>query len=109
MAKKPQQLTIRQHQIVRAIWQSWCNTGLGPTIRELADAVGIKNPNGVRGQLILLMRKGAIEVVPGMDRGIWPSGLSIKVKDTTFAALTAWEKRQQKIGFKTTGHGMRTS
>jgi len=105
---KPQ-LTPRQYTIMEAIWRSWCNTGLGPTIRELGDAVGIRNPNGVRNQLIALQRKGAIEVTPGMDRAIWPSDLSVKIKDATVKAMTAWQKQQKKIGFKTTGQGMRTS
>jgi repressor LexA len=74
-------LTERQREIFSFILEVLEEGGYPPTIREIADRFGIKSPNGVRGHLKALERKGyvqrgwgnrSIEVVPDLrrDRGI---------------------------------------
>lgn len=42
----------------------------GPTVREIAAAMGIKSPNGVFGHLKALEKKGHIKRRPGIARGL---------------------------------------
>lgn len=64
------QLTERQ----RAIW-AWIREytqahGYAPTVREIADGLGINSTNGVADHLRALRRKGAIVWRPGCPRTI---------------------------------------
>ena len=44
-------LTARQLSVYEFIRDKILDRGYGPTVRELADAIDIKSPNGVMGQL----------------------------------------------------------
>ena len=53
-------LTARQLSIYEFIRDKILDRGYGPTVREIADAFGIKSPNGVMGHLRALEKKGLI-------------------------------------------------
>lgn len=63
-------LTRRQAEILAYIRERIHEEGVPPTIMEIGTAMGIGSPNGVRDHLKALARKGAIELVPGVARGI---------------------------------------
>jgi repressor LexA len=63
-------LTDRQGEILAFIEKTLREEGFPPTIAEIARAFGARSGNGVRGHLQALARKGAIELVPGVSRGI---------------------------------------
>jgi SOS-response transcriptional repressor LexA len=65
---KPVELTPRQAEAVAFIR---ANSHLyGPTLREIAAAMGISSLNGVKGHLERLEEKGVVERKPGIARGI---------------------------------------
>jgi repressor LexA len=63
-------ITPRQQEILDHIRQTLRRSGVPPTIAEIADALGIKSTNAVRGHLQALARKGMIELMPSLARGI---------------------------------------
>lgn len=63
-------LTHRQAEILAFIQQSIREAGLPPTIAEIASAFELRSPNAVRDHLRALQRKGAIDLIPGISRGI---------------------------------------
>lgn len=63
-------LTVRQQEILDCIRRSVEEEGFPPTIAEIARAIGVSSPHGVREQLRALERKGAIELIPSASRGI---------------------------------------
>jgi len=66
--QKPVELTPRQAEAVAFIR---ANSQLyGPTIREIAAAMGISSVNGVQGHLAALEKKGVVRRTPGVARGI---------------------------------------
>ena len=75
-------LTSRQLEVLAAITDHWARHGLGPTVRELMAALGIRSPNGVACQLKALAAHGAIEWDRGAfaARGVWPAGTRAKVR-----------------------------
>ncbi|MBP1148788.1 transcriptional repressor LexA [Methylocaldum sp. RMAD-M] len=62
--------TPRQQEILDHIRQTLRQSGVPPTIAEIADALGLKSTNAVRGHLQALARKGLIELMPSLARGI---------------------------------------
>jgi repressor LexA len=65
---KPVELTPRQAEAVEFIRS---NSHLyGPTVREIAAAMGISSVNGVQGHLDALEKKGVLRRKPGIARGI---------------------------------------
>lgn len=68
MSQEAPQLTRRQSQALDFIR---ANSGLyGPTVREIATAMGIASPNGVVAHLKALEQKGLIKRTPRKSRGI---------------------------------------
>ena len=63
-------LTARQRKALEAIRKSVREQGMAPTHAELAQALGISNPTGVIGHISALSRKGWVEVIVGVERGI---------------------------------------
>ena len=62
------QLTARQAEVLEFIR---ANSGMfGPTIRQIAAAIGVNNVTGVVGHLAALERKGYIRRRPNVARGI---------------------------------------
>lgn len=63
-------LTARQQEILELIVQSIDKTGFPPTRAEIAAELGFKSVNAAEEHLQALARKGVIEMVPGISRGI---------------------------------------
>ena len=63
-------LTPRQAEILEAIRRHIDEHGRPPSHPELAKALGLASTNAVFKHLASLERKGAIEVTPGIARGI---------------------------------------
>jgi repressor LexA len=65
-----QNLTPRQQQILLLIQNVIRETGIPPTRAEIAEALGFRSVNAAEEHLRALERKGAIELLPGISRGI---------------------------------------
>ncbi len=63
-------LTARQAEILEIICQHIAEYHRPPSQPELAKALGLASTNGVFKHLAALERKGAIELSPGLARGI---------------------------------------
>ena len=63
-------LTPRQQQILEFIQEFIDLENMPPTRAEIADALGFRSVNAAEDHLKALVRKGAIEVLPGTSRGI---------------------------------------
>ena len=63
-------LTERQREALEVIRESLRERGVAPTHSELAQAMGLSNPTAAAGHLAALARKGWVEVIPAVDRGI---------------------------------------
>ena len=64
------ELTVRQLEILEAIRSHIAEHHRPPSRPELARSLGIASTNGVFKHLAALERKGAIELAPGLARGI---------------------------------------
>lgn len=65
-----QGLTLRQRLILRAIREAIDTRGFPPTIREMAEAVGLASPSSVAHQLKVLEEKGLIYRDPKRPRAL---------------------------------------
>lgn len=63
-------LTNRQKEVLNFIVLFIRDNGMPPTIREIADALGINSTNAANDHLVALEKKGYIERVPMTSRGI---------------------------------------
>ena len=63
-------LTPRQQQILDFIQQSMKQTGMPPTRADMCRYFGFKSPTAADDHLKALHRKGAIELLSGVSRGI---------------------------------------
>ncbi|MDH2926560.1 repressor LexA [Lonepinella koalarum] len=63
-------LTIRQQEVYDFLKHHLETAGVPPTRAEISRELGFKSPNAAEEHLKALARKGAIEMVPGMSRGI---------------------------------------
>ncbi|WP_404401190.1 transcriptional repressor LexA [Idiomarina seosinensis] len=63
-------LTARQSEILELIKDNLQATGMPPTRAELASKLGFRSANAAEEHLKALARKGVIEILPGMSRGI---------------------------------------
>lgn len=63
-------LTERQGEILDFIRQCIREKGLPPTRAEIAQHFGYASPNAAEDHLRALKRKGFIELVPAISRGI---------------------------------------
>lgn len=63
-------LTRRQREILGFIQMSIRLSGIPPSRVEIAEAFGFRSPNAAEDHLKALHRKGAIDLVPGIARGI---------------------------------------
>lgn len=67
-------LTARQEEILALIREWIDTTGLPPTRAEIAERFGFSSPNAAEQHLKGLAKKGVLELVPGMSRGIRLAG-----------------------------------
>ncbi|MBT8137072.1 MAG: transcriptional repressor LexA [Gammaproteobacteria bacterium] len=65
-----QELTDRQAEILDLIQAAIDDTGMPPTRAEIAAELGFKSANAAEEHLRALQKKGAIELIPGVSRGI---------------------------------------
>ena len=65
-----EKLTKRQQTIFDFIRNTIENSGYGPTIREIADEMGYRSPNGVMCHLRALQKKGLIDRTNNKSRSI---------------------------------------
>jgi repressor LexA len=63
-------LTRKQLEVLAFIRRFMASDGLPPTRGEIAEGLGLKNRQGIDQHLRALESKGAIELVPGISRGI---------------------------------------
>ncbi|RUO41900.1 repressor LexA [Pseudidiomarina aestuarii] len=63
-------LTPRQQEILTLIKDNLDATGMPPTRAEIATRLGFKSANSAEEHLKALAKKGVIEMLPGMSRGI---------------------------------------
>ena len=63
-------LTRRQEEIFSLIREWIETTGLPPTRAEIAQHFGFSSPNAAEQHLKVLAKKGVLDLVPGMSRGI---------------------------------------
>lgn len=64
------ELTARQTEILNLIRTHITDTGFPPTRAEICEIMGFSSPNAAEDHLRALVRKEAIEVLPGTSRGI---------------------------------------
>lgn len=70
MERAHKDLTERQIKILEAIHDGIQRQGLPPTMRELADKVGLASPSSVKAQLHTLEKRGFIKRDEGLSRAI---------------------------------------
>ena len=63
-------LTARQTEVLDIIRRYLDETGYPPTRAEIAAELGFRSANAAEEHLKALARKGVIEILPGMSRGI---------------------------------------
>lgn len=63
-------LTPRQQEILDLIKETIEATGMPPTRAEIAQRLGFRSANSAEEHLKALAKKGVIEMLPGMSRGI---------------------------------------
>ena len=71
-----EQLSAKQSRVFDFIKAHLQHTGYPPTVREIADKLGLAGPNSAKKFLDILERKGCIRRQPGCSR-------AIEVMDTT--------------------------
>jgi repressor LexA len=73
-------LSDRQKDVLAAIRDLRSESGMPPTIREIADAVGLKSVASAKYQIDQLKAKGVLDQVENISRGISISGESEPVR-----------------------------
>ena len=66
----PLPLTARQQQILDWIRARLETTGMPPTRAEIATGLGFRTASSAEDHLRALARKGALEITPGVSRGL---------------------------------------
>lgn len=73
--KRPEDLTERQWAALLAIRDHIRVRHVAPTLRELGDRLGIRNPNGVVFHVEALIKKGYVgKAGRNLSRGLWLTG-----------------------------------
>jgi len=67
---KRETLTDRQYEVYTFIRNELVSGRPAPTVRELMDEFGTSSPNGMRGHLVALRKKGWIDFQPNAKRSI---------------------------------------
>ena len=63
-------LTKRQSEVMDLLREFIAETGFPPTRAEIATRLGFKSPNAAEEHLKALYKKGAIDILAGVSRGI---------------------------------------
>ena len=100
----PDELPPRQALVLQYLRTRILETGIPPTMREIAKDLGIRSPNGVLRHLLALQRKGLIKRQAAKARGIslveGPVALPLAGKISAGRPLMAIEQSEQ-IDFRT--------
>lgn len=97
-----QTLTDRQQRVLDFIIEFMHSEGFPPTRAEICDALGFRSPNAAEDHLRVLVKKGAIEMLPGTSRGIrplrggTPSGLPLVGRVAAGQPVLAEENIEQR-------------
>ena len=95
-------LTDRQQRVLDFIIDFMHAEGFPPTRAEICDALGFRSPNAAEDHLRVLVKKGAIEMLPGTSRGIrplvkgTPSGLPLVGRVAAGQPILAEEHIEQR-------------
>jgi len=95
-------LTIRQQEVFDLLVDYQKEHGFPPTVAELAGLMGCRSHNSARDTLLILQRKGAISITPGVSRGISITGQQSEDEAVAIIrALLLGDKsvREQAIAF----------
>lgn len=65
-----QQLSAKQERVLAFVRAHLRRTGYPPTVREIAEGLGLAGPNSAKKYLDILERKGRIRREPGRSRAI---------------------------------------
>lgn len=65
-------MTARQRQVLDVITGHRFRTGMSPTIREIAQALGLTSSSTVAAHVTNLERAGELERIPGVPRSLRP-------------------------------------
>ncbi|MGA1193210.1 MAG: transcriptional repressor LexA [Kiritimatiellia bacterium] len=65
-----EKLTEKQQEILQFLVRHQTDTGYPPTVREVASAFGFRSPKAASDHLAALERKGYIDRIDGMARGL---------------------------------------
>ena len=76
MPSKNQELTDRQRQVLDFIVERHREAGLPPTLREIQHALGLSSQTSAVQFVQALKKKGLLQTLPGMARGIVPTAPS---------------------------------
>jgi len=95
-------LTTRQQEVLDLLVDYQKEHGFPPTVAELAGLMGCRSHNSARDTLLILQRKGAITITPGVSRGISITGQ--QCEDEAIAIIRALligdeSAREQAITF----------
>lgn len=63
-------LTKRQSEVLNTIKDYQSRLGFPPTVKELAELIGVSSPNAAAEHVKALKKKGYISIAPGAARGI---------------------------------------
>lgn len=74
----PTELTARQIEILQVIQNELSARSYPPSVREIADKVGLKSPSTIKHHLDALERGGYLQRIPGLPRAL---ELSPRAKD----------------------------
>lgn len=74
--KDESKLSNRQQEVLAAIRDLKSESGMAPTLREIADAVGLSSVASAKYQIDQLKAKGVLDQVENISRGISISGES---------------------------------
>lgn len=88
-------LSRRQHDLVRFVGRYVNEHGRAPTIREIADAMGVRSTNGILQHVEYAERKGAL------TRVACSRGLSVTAEGRAAVGLPASEAEHLRAELKT--------
>lgn len=73
-------ITARQREVYDAILAHWSAHGAAPSLREVAEAIGVAGVAGAVCHLAALHKAGWLEREDHTARSLWPAGLRDRVK-----------------------------
>lgn len=96
-----EKLTVRQTEVLDLVKNHIAESGYPPTRADIARHMGFKSPNAAEEHLKALVRKGAIEMIPGTSRGIRltePTGLPVVGRVAAGEPILAQEHIEDFVG-----------